>query len=152
LWPAALVVTIRLPRVNINKSLVRVWHRECCKTRIAHLPLPFINLMSLFRLPLMLLTLHSVWSTFPVSLPAVLLRIFQRITGMLYIKQPDYIQALSAQVKSLTFIRNRARWVICGNNISRKGDAHEIYAAVVHAIDACVFYPCRGTESRVPCL
>ena len=69
---------------------------------ITHLPLPFINLMSLFRLPLMLLTLHSVWSTFPISLPAVLLRIFQRITGMLSNSPTTYnTAALSAQVKSL---------------------------------------------------
>ena len=47
-----------------------------------------------------------------------------------------------------TFTRNRARWVICGNQEKGMVDAHDIYAAIV---DACVFYPCRGTKSRVPC-
>ena len=61
--------------------------------------------MSLFRLPLMLLTLHSVWLTLPISLVTRGAAPYLPKNYWDAIKQPDYKEqwylALSAQVKSL---------------------------------------------------
>jgi hypothetical protein len=64
---------------------------------ITHLPLPFINLMSLFRLPLMLLTLHYIF--YLVNIPNQPTHDATPYLPKNYwdaIKQPDYKEQASS--------------------------------------------------------